>query len=38
MKTTAILQALAYLIDRQKLSPAQVQTLIEKTIRELGGN
>jgi len=33
--TQSILAALAYLIDRQKLTPAQIQNLIIKTSDEL---
>ena len=34
-QTTTILTALAYLIDRQGLSPAEIQEIVIKTATEL---
>lgn len=34
-KPNSVLAALAYLIDRQELSPAEIEALIAITIKEL---
>jgi len=35
-KTTTVLSALAYLIDRQGLTPDQIKKLVIKTAEEIG--
>ena len=35
-KTTSVLSALAYLIDRQGLTPDQIKKLVIKTAQEIG--